>query len=69
MPYFTGYAFYTMDIHWLTIGRPLDNHWMPNRTEENKTEEITEYNINESKVSERKRLRHTALTAAMTIHE
>ena len=33
-------------------GCPMDDQWMPNRTEENRTEEITEYNINESKVTD-----------------
>ena len=36
----------------MSNGCPMDDHWMPNRTEENRTEEITEYNINESKVSD-----------------
>ena len=36
----------------MSLGCPMDDRWMPNRTEENRTEEITEYNINESKVSD-----------------
>ena len=36
----------------MSNGCPMDDRWMPNRTEENRTEEITEYNINESKVSD-----------------